>query len=137
LTDGDSNAGNVSPDQAAEFAAVMEVKVYSILMGVTEEARVQRGVGFGGRPIFDVGSFPVNPELLRNMSTRTGGEFFPVSDRRALEQSFHAILDRLERSEIEDLGVTYGELFPVFVWPAFALIAFELLASALLLRRWP
>jgi hypothetical protein len=43
LTDGDSNSGNVAPEQAAEFAANMDVKVYTVLMGQSDEAMVQQG----------------------------------------------------------------------------------------------
>ena len=137
LTDGDSNSGNVSPTQAAEFAKTMNVKVYAILMGQTDEARVQQGQDLFGRPMWDTGNFPVNPELLREMARTTGGEFFNVTDRAALERSFHAILDRLERSEIEDPGKVYGELFPAFLGPALFLLAVEALLGVLLLRRWP
>lgn len=137
LTDGESNSGNVSPDQAAEFAKTMQVKIYPVLMGASDEARVQRDVDLFGRPIFDTGNFPVNPELLRQIAQTTGGEYFAVHDRRALERSFHEILNRLERSEIEDPGRVYGELFPAFLWPALVLVGFELLLSALVLRRWP
>ncbi len=137
LTDGESNSGNVSPEQAAEFAATMQVKVFTILMGQTGDAPVQRGTDLFGRPLWDRSSFPVNPELMARIATRTGGEAFTVTDRQGLERSFHAILDRLERSEIEDLGHTYGELFPTFLWPALALLALELAMSALVFRRWP
>ena len=137
LTDGDSNAGNVSPDQAAELAATMEVKVFTILMGVSGDTRVQRGVDLFGRPLFGTGNFPVNPELLERMSERTGGEHFQVGDRESLERSFHAILDELEKTEIEDAGRVYGELFPAFVWPAVVLLLLELLFGLALLRRWP
>jgi len=137
LTDGDSNAGNVSPDQAAELAATMEVNVFTVLMGQTGEARVQRGVDLFGRALFDRGNFPVNPELLRRLSERTGGEFFEVSDRNGLERSFHRILDELEKTEIEDQGRVYGELFPVFLWPALLLLLLEILTRLTVLRRWP
>ncbi len=137
LTDGDSNSGNVSPDQAAELAATMGVKVYSILMGQTEETRVQRGVDLFGRPLFDVGNFPVNPELLERMSERTGGAYFQVTDRRGLERSFHEILDTLDKSEIEDAGRVFGELYPAFLWPALALLLLEVLVGVFGLRRWP
>jgi len=137
LTDGDSNSGNVSPDQAAEFARTMKVKVFTILMGQTGDTRVQRGLDIFGRPLWDVGNFPVNPELLSNMANSTGGEYFQVTDREGLERSFHQILDRLERSEIEDAGRVYGELFPSFLWPAFALLALELAMAGFVLRRWP
>ena len=137
LTDGDSNSGNVSPDQAAEFARTMKVKIFTILMGQSGDAPIQRGLDLFGRPLWDRGNFPVNPELLRNVATETGGEYFQVSDRESLVRSFHTILDRLEKSEIEDPGRVYAELFPAFIWPAFALMGLEILAGMLLFRRWP
>ena len=106
-------------------------------MGRSKDAKVQKGKDLFGRPIWDTGNFPVNPELLKSMSETTGGEYFQVTDREELEHSFHQILDRLKKSEIEDPGKVYGELFPAFLWPAFGLLAIELLAGALLLRRWP
>ena len=136
LTDGESNAGNVSPSQAAELASTMGVKIYPILMGVSDDAPVQQGTGIFGRAIFGSANFPVNPDLLSQMAEQTGGEFFFVSDREALEQSFHTILDALEKSEIEDAGRMYTELFPAFVGPALLLLFSELLVM-LWLRRWP
>jgi Ca-activated chloride channel family protein len=136
-TDGDSNSGNVSPMQAAEFARALGVKIYTILMGRSGEAPVQTGHDLFGRPVFDRGDFPINPELLKKVAAQTGGEAFQVSDREGLEQSFHAILDKLERSQIEDAGRVYGELFPLFAAPALGFLLVELLLAALVLRRWP
>jgi Ca-activated chloride channel family protein len=136
LTDGESNAGNVSPSQAAELASAMGVKIYPILMGVSDDAPVQQSTGIFGRAVFGTGNFPVNPDLLDEMAAQTGGEFFLVSDREALEQSFHQILDALEKSEIEDAGRIYTELFPAFVGPALLFLALELV-MLLWLRRWP
>jgi Ca-activated chloride channel homolog len=136
-TDGDSNSGNVSPTQAAEFARSLGVKVYTILMGQSGEAPIQTGHDLFGRPVFDRGNFPINPELLKKVAGQTGGEAYQVSDREQLERSFHAILDKLERAQIEDAGRVYGELFPAFAAPALALIVLELLIAAFALRRWP
>lgn len=152
LTDGDSNSGNVSPEQAADIARTLPhplgnegpdgedrqgVKIYTILMGRSADARTQRGQDIFGQPVWDTGSFPINPELLQEMAETTGGEHFTVSDREGLERSFHAILDRLDRTEIEDAGRVFGELFPAFLWPALALLILELLLGSLVLRRWP
>lgn len=152
LTDGDSNSGNVSPEQAAEIARSLPhplgdegpngedrsgVRIYSILMGRSGDARVAQGTDIFGRPVWDRGNFPINPELLREMAETTGGEYFQVSDREGLERSFHSILDRLERSEMEDQGRVYGELYGAFLWPALALLLLEILLGTLVLRRWP
>ncbi len=136
LTDGESNAGNVSPSQAAELASAMGVKIYPILMGVSDQTPVPTGKGLFGRAVFGTANYPVNPELLSAMAEKTGGEFFLVSDREALEQSFHQILDALEKTDIEDAGRIYAELFPAFVGPALLFLFVELLVL-LWLRRWP
>jgi Ca-activated chloride channel family protein len=137
LTDGDSNSGNIAPDEAADFAQKLNVKLYAILMGRAEDAKVQRGLDLFGRPLFGGGNFPVNPDLLKRMAQRTGGEFYLASDRRSLERSFHGILDKLEKSEIEDAGAVYGELFPAFLAPAVLLLLCEALLGTTILRRWP
>jgi Ca-activated chloride channel family protein len=137
LTDGESNAGNISPDEAAEFASNMGVKVYAVLMGVSDQQRVQQGVDLFGRPLFGQGNFTVNPELLKRMAKKTGGDFWPVGDRQGLENSFHGILDKLEKTEIEDAGAVYGELFPAFAGVAVLLVLLEALLSTTWLRRWP
>jgi len=137
LTDGDSNSGNVSPLQAADFAKTLGVKVFTILMGRSGDAPVQSGLDLFGRPVFDRGSFPVNPELLKKVATLTGGEAFQVSDREGLERSFHTILDRLKKSDIEDAGRVYGELLAAFLVPALFFLVLELLLASLVQRRWP
>lgn len=136
LTDGESNAGNISPSQAAALATAMDVKIFPILMGVTDQAPVQKGIGIFGRALWRQGNYPVNPELLEEMAAKTGGEFFAVSDREGLERSFHQILDALEKTEIEDAGRMYTELFPAFVGPALLFLLIEVLILVWL-RRWP
>lgn len=137
LTDGESNSGNLSPEQAADFAKTMNVKVYTVLMGETDASQRQTSVDPFGRPSFEPGSFPINPELLRSMAQTTGGEAFRAGDRASLERSFHDILNRLERTTLEDAGRVYGELFPAFAGVAFVLLALEALLATLILRRYP
>ncbi len=137
LTDGESNSGNITPLQAAELAEAMQVKIFPILMGVSDNAPVRTGKGLFGGTIWGRANYPVNPELLRSIAQQTGGEFFGVNDREGLEESFHSILDALEKSEIEDAGRVYTDLYPAFVWPALVLLLIELLIANVLLRRWP
>ena len=63
--------------------------------------------------------FPVDPQLLQDIATTTGGQFFRAVDRAGLAQSFHTILDHLERSKIADAGARYAELFPWLVVAAY------------------
>ncbi|QQR89458.1 MAG: VWA domain-containing protein [Myxococcales bacterium] len=137
LTDGNSNAGNIAPEQAAEYAKTMGVKIYTVLMGQSDDALVQRGKGIFGFALMDRGEFPINPELLEKMATETGGKAFLATDRKGLVRSFHRILDDLERSKIEESGAVYGELFILPVAFALWLLFIEVLLSQLWLRRWP
>ncbi len=137
LTDGSNNAGQITPDQSAEFAKTLGVQIYTILMGTEEEAPVEVGVDLFGRKIFNRSRFPVNPELLANISARTGGRFFRATDRQGLEKSFHEILNALERSKISDIGVLYAEAFGRFLVPALFLLILELLLRLAILRRIP
>jgi len=130
LTDGDNNAGNISPVQAARFAQTLGVKIYTILAG---DNRVTGGTDpEDGRP-----RQPVNPKLLEEIASMTGGAPYLATDTRALAQNFQSILQDLEKSRLHDRGVMYGELFPRFLWPAVAALVLELLLRQTRWRRLP
>jgi Ca-activated chloride channel family protein len=136
LTDGDSNSGNIAPEQAASYAKQLGVKVFTLLVGEPDaNARAQGAQLFEPRAARS--TFPVNPDLLQSIASRTGGDFFQVTDRASLEKSFHAILDRLERSTLQDKGRIVTELFFVFVAPALLWLAIELIIRNTWLRGLP
>ncbi len=137
LTDGTSNAGNISPEQATLFAKTLGIKIYTVLMGRQDQAQVSQGLDFFKQKIFGTQNVPINRELLVKMSEDTGGAFFEATNRKGLESSFHSILDALERSRIADQGVVYAEVFGHYLWPAVVLIALELLLGLVVLRRTP
>ena len=131
LTDGDSNAGNISPLQAAEYAQKMGVKVYTILAGDNDSPDVQ------GRPGSGSNRNPVNPKLLEQIATMTGGAPYMATDTRALAQRFQSILEDLEKSRIRDRAILYAELYPKALWPAFLVLLLEIALRLSRLRRLP
>ncbi|MBI2897771.1 MAG: VWA domain-containing protein [Deltaproteobacteria bacterium] len=137
LTDGDNNSGNMSPEQAAEFAKTLRIKVYSVLMGMPPENAPAPRTDIFGRPVPGDERYPVRPELLREVSRKTGGQFYQVGDTRGLQMSFHAILNQLDRSKIADAGVLYGEVFGPFVIGALALLLLEILMRLTIWRKFP
>jgi Ca-activated chloride channel family protein len=137
LTDGANNAGHVDPNHAAQFAGALHVKVFTVLMGQSDEAPIVTGQDLFGRPVVQMAHFPVDPALLQHIAQETSGQFFRAADRASLEQAFHTILDRLERSRIADAGVRHAELFPFLVIPAALLLALEILLASTVLRRFP
>jgi len=137
LTDGDNNSGNMSPDQAAEFAKTFRIKVYSVLMGIPPENTQAPRTDMFGRPLPGEERYPVRPDLLRAMSEKTGGEFFHVGDTRALQLSFHKILDQLDKSKLAEAGVLYHEAFPTFVVAALIALLLELSMRLTFWRKFP
>lgn len=130
LTDGDNNAGNVSPQQAARFAQSLGVKVFTVLMG-SDVARA-------ADPMARLQTrFPVNPKLLEEIAGATGGTPYLATDTQALGQRFQAILDELDRSRIKDQKGRPRELQALFVLPALGLLLLELGLSLTRFRRFP
>jgi Ca-activated chloride channel homolog len=132
LTDGDNNAGNISPVQAARYAQKLGVKVYTILAGDNDTAGSGADPAQAGAP-GQRQRQPVNPKLLEEIASMTGGAPYLATDTEALVRNFQSILEDLEKSRLHDRGVMYGELYPRFLWPAFAALVLEL---ALRLTRW-
>jgi Ca-activated chloride channel family protein len=137
LTDGDSNAGMVAPEYAAHLAQTQGVRVYTVQIGNGDDVDMQDGVDLFGQPHYVRAHFPVNPELLKKMASETGGDAFVANDKRALEQSMHSILDKLEKTRFEAQAATMEDLFPFLLLPAVALVALEALVRLLLVRRFP
>lgn len=137
LTDGDSNAGEFSPEYATHLAKKVGVRAYTVQIGNGDEVDVQDGVDILGQPHYRKEKFPVNPELLKKIAKDTGAEAFVANDRAELERSMNAILDSLEKTRIEAQSATIEELFPMPLQIAAVLVFVEALLRIFLLRRFP
>jgi Ca-activated chloride channel family protein len=137
LTDGDSNAGSVSPEYATELAKKLGVRIYTVQIGNGDDVEVEDGTDLFGQPRYVRRRYPVNPALLHKMAADTGAESFVATDRVGLEKSMHTILDRLEKTRIEAAETTTEELFPMLLVPAALLVILEVLARVLFVRRFP
>ena len=137
LTDGDSNAGSISPDYAAHLATTVGCKVYTIQIGTGEEVDVEEGTNMLGQTVYGRGRFPVNPELLRRIAKETGGESYIATDGKALAESMHKVLDSLEKTNFEASIGSFEDLFQLLLIPGVLLIGLDALLRAWLLRRFP
>jgi len=127
LTDGENNAGNISPEQAARYAQTLGVKIYTVLAG--NDDGESRGPGQQHQP--------VNPKLLEQIASMTGGTPYQATDTRALHERFQKILEDLQKSRIHDRGTLYTELYRRFLLPAFALLLLELALRLTRFQRIP
>ena len=95
LSDGESNAGNVDPLFAANLAAALDIKLYTIAMG--KDGLVPYGTDFFGRPQM-VESY-LDESTLREIAKVGNGEFFRAADGGTLASIFDRI-DTLEKTEV-------------------------------------
>jgi Ca-activated chloride channel family protein len=126
LTDGDNNAGQISPNTAAEAAKALGIKIYAICAGTQ---------GYVPIPVKDMFGNTVYQQVLvtvdENQSKRVaeigGGKFYRATDSTALKQIFEDI-DQLEKVPVE--AQRSRQLRELFLWPlAFGVVC---VASTLL-----
>ena len=136
LTDGANNAGEISPEMAADAAGALGIKVYTIGMGRTGEVPVPVDSPFGGQEIVYAES-DLDEALLQKIAESTGGQYFRATDTTEL-QSIYARIDELEKSQIEI--TRYSEEIELMGWvlvPALILVLAEQFLSRTLFRRIP
>lgn len=137
LTDGVNNAGEMTPDAAAELASKLGIKVYAIGAGTTGVAPVRVQDPFTGRMVLRPTRVQIDEPTLRAVAEATGGRYFRATDADALRRIYQAI-DKLERTELE--GATYGnyhELYPHALILGLILACAGWILGATWLRRLP
>ncbi|MDX1972170.1 MAG: VWA domain-containing protein [Candidatus Sumerlaeia bacterium] len=129
LTDGENNAGDITPIQAAEAAKALGVRVYTIgLLASSSTSSL-----FNPNPT----DINFNRGELEKMAQITGGKFFMARDSEALRQIYEEI-DKLEKVEIEAQEVeNYAERFSYFLIPSLLLFGLDILLRFLVFRRIP
>jgi Ca-activated chloride channel family protein len=81
--------------------------------------------------------FPVNPALLKKLADETGGETYVASDAAKLQESFHDVLDKLEKTRFEASISSFEDMYRFLLLPGVLLIALDAILRALMLRRFP
>lgn len=131
LTDGANTAGEVDPLKAAELAAQIGLKVYTIGIGA-ESLEVSSLIG-GRRQINP--SADLDETTLTQIAEMTGGRYFRAKDTAAL-QDIYRLVDELEPVDEPEAG--FRPVQSLYYYPlagAFALAALMCLASLLQVRR--
>jgi Ca-activated chloride channel family protein len=136
LTDGVNNAGSVSPELAAQAAAALGVRVYTIAVGAEGRAPIPV-VDDLGRQRIVMGQVEVDEQSLRKIAATTGGAFFRATDTDSLEAIYRRI-DGLEKTKREvSRFERKEEKFAWVAFPGLALLLAEVGLGATVLRRIP
>ena len=124
LTDGENNAGQIQPLDAANMARLLGVRVYTI------------GAVPAQRPGGNL-SLPVDEELLKRIAEMNGGQYFRVSDETALAEVYREV-ESLEKTRVGVRRSTeYSDTYLLFLVPGAVLLIIEMLLAATLFRRSP
>lgn len=128
LTDGVNNQGSVDPMNAAEIAAMYDIRLYTIGMGSRGTAPYPLRDQFG-RVHYQNMEVEIDEELLKEMSAATkDGQYFLATDKKKLEEIFSQI-DQMEKSKINVLQFSKKkDEFIGLLWLALIALGLEALA---------
>jgi Ca-activated chloride channel family protein len=136
LTDGDNNAGKITPVTAAEAAKALGIKIYTIVAGSRGYAPVPVQDIFG-RTVYRQVLVEVDEASMRQIAQIGGGQFFRATDSKSLQQIFEEI-DKLEKSKIEMSETKrYEDLFPWLIGAGALFLALHVLALLTFARTIP
>jgi Ca-activated chloride channel family protein len=134
LSDGESNTGIISPDQAAEAAAKLGIRVYVIGVGSNRRAPVRARDMFG-RETIAYADVSFDETQLKAIAAKTRGRYFSVRDNEGLKHALSEI-NTLETTKIDrQVYERYDEHFVGFLLWGAALAALALTLHMNLTRR--
>jgi Ca-activated chloride channel homolog len=131
LSDGAQTRGDLQPLEGADRAKSAGIPVYTVALGTPGGTLDFRG-GPGGFPSLDPNAngrrvpVPPDPETLKAIAARTGGEFFAARSAESLQAAYKHLGSRLGRRPGRG-EITYGFL---------AAAAGLLIAAGLLSAAW-
>ena len=136
LTDGVNNRGQISPLMAAEIARDMGIKVYTIGVGMRGRAPYPAVDMFGNKTTV-MADVEIDEELLREISSMTGGKYYRAVNDEALRE-IYAEINELETSKVQVTNYqTYEELFLMWVVLGLLCLGLEFLFDKVVLNRLP
>ncbi len=145
LTDGDNNKGEIEPLPAAQLAASLGAKIYTIGIGIEKPCHLPAFDPATGKLKLDAAGNitptlllqPANYSVLGKIAELSHAQFYRATNRREL-QNIYADINRLEKSEVKLRR--YATYQPLFHWPllaALGVLALEMVLSNTRYRRAP
>ncbi len=111
ITDGNSNAGELTPAKAAELAEHENLKIHTIAIGGMEQ-HIQTPMGQMLVP-----SAEIDEKTLKLVAEKTGGNYFRAYNTDELVKIYHHI-DQLEKRE--EANQYYRPTEEMYQWPLIA-----------------
>ena len=136
LTDGENNAGSISPENAAQAANALGIKVYTVGAGTDGWVPVPFTDRFGDTHYRRTWS-QIDEATLQEMARITGGSYFRATDHKSLRKIYQEI-DKMERTEIDVEQYTqYEPRFVPFLLGGLILLGLEKIFTLSRFGRMP
>ena len=136
LTDGVNNRGEIAPLMAADIAADMGIKVYTIGVGTIGKAPYP-AIDMFGNMTYQMADVEIDETTLEEIASRTGGKYFRATDEEKLKAIYDEI-NELEKSKVEIFdSILYHEKYLLWLVAAIALLLVEFIFANLILKRIP
>jgi Ca-activated chloride channel family protein len=135
LTDGRNNAGDITPEQAAEAVGALGVKIYTIGVGGKGPAPFKVQTLFGTRIVQQ--QVDLDEKTLGKVARMGGGRYFRAADSEQLGEIYE-IIDQEEKTEVKVKEFFhFRELYVYFLVPALVLLALDIALRTTLFRVIP
>ncbi len=135
LTDGSNTAGKLQPDKAAEIASKYGIKVYTIGVGSSGQARFIQNTFLGPQAYY--AQADLDEQTLKMIAEKTGGKYYRAKNTEELTKIYEDI-NKLEKSDVKvKKYMEYKELFYLFLIPALISLILEILLSNTRFIRLP
>jgi Ca-activated chloride channel family protein len=136
LTDGVNNRGDVGPVTAAEIAAGLGIRVYTIGVGSKGTAPIQVQDVFGRTVVRNM-PVEIDEDVLKEIARTTGGTYFRATDNNKLREIYQEI-DHMEKTrlDVKQYSRKKEEYFP-FLLAAMLILLFEALLRHTIFKTIP
>jgi len=135
-TDGQNNSGKVEPLLAAEAAAALGIKIYTVGIGEQGQAPMP-GRDMFGRKTYQMVPVDVDEGTLQKIADKTGGKYYRADNAEKFQKIYDEI-DKLEKTEaVVNKYTEYKELFPWLVAAGLSLLLIELVLAQTAFRKLP
>lgn len=131
LTDGSNVTGRIEPLVATDAAVALGIKIYTIGVGSKGESPAI----INGQQV--VQRHEIDTTILKEIASRTGGQFFLATDTETLVHVYDTI-DQLEKTKLRiDSFEHYDDRFAGFAFAGLGFLLLELLGGLTRFRRIP
>ena len=134
LTDGENNAGQIEPMDAAQLAKLNNIRVYTIGVGTVGKAKSPVAILPNGQYKYDWVDVRIDEEVLQGMASLTGARYFRATNADKLKEIYREI-DTLEKTEFNVLKYQRkSEASAGWILMAFVSLMLEFLMRTILFK---